>query len=95
MRLLSALSALALVAALAMPADARRGGRDDDHCTSAPRSEWQPMSVVEKKARDMGYAVHKTEISGTCYEVYGERDGVLYELYFNPATAELVKTERD
>lgn len=95
MRLLSALSAFALAAALAVPADARRGGRDDDHCTSAPRSEWQPMSVVEKQARDMGYTIRKIEISGTCYEVYGEKNGVLYELYFNPATAELVKTERD
>lgn len=24
-----------------------------------------------------------------------KRDGVLYELHFNPATAELMKTERD
>ncbi len=96
MKTISALCAVLLVAALAAPADARRGrGGNDDHCTDAPRSEWQPMSVVEEKAKAMGYTIRKTEISGTCYEVYGTKNGVLYELYFNPATGELVKTERD
>lgn len=89
-------SLLVLVAAgLALPAAARRGGSDDDHCTSAPRSQWQPMTTVEAKAKGMGYSVWKTEISGTCYEVYGRKDGQTFELYFNPATAELVKIERD
>jgi hypothetical protein len=96
MKTLSTLCAVLLVAALVAPADARRGrGGNDDHCTDAPRSEWQPISVVADKARAMGYDVQKTEISGTCYEVYGTKGGVLYELYFNPATAELVKTERE
>lgn len=83
-----------VMAGLALPASARRGS-NDDHCTGAPRSEWQPMSVVEGKAKTMGYDVWKTEISGTCYEVYGRKNGLMFELYFNPATAELVKVERD
>jgi hypothetical protein len=94
MRTLSALCAALLIAALAVPADARRG-RDDDHCTNAPRSEWRPISTVVQKAEAMGYTVREAEISGTCYEVYGEKGGVVYELYFNPATGDLVKTERD
>lgn len=43
----------------------------------------------------MGYDVCRTEISGTCYEVYGRKDGVSFERYFNPATAEVAKIERD
>lgn len=82
-----------LAIGLALPAAARRGS--DDHCTNAPRSAWQPMSTVESKARAMGYDVRKTEVSGTCYEVYGRKDGQIFELYFNPATAEVVKIERD
>jgi hypothetical protein len=96
MKLVLSLCALALVAALALPADARRGrGGNDDFCTDAPRSAWKPMSVVEDAARAMGYTIRKTEVSGTCYEVYGTKDGVLYELYFNPATGEFIKAERD
>lgn len=95
MRIVSTLVAVLLIAALAAPADARRGRGDDDFCTDAPRSEWKSMSVVEEKAKAMGYDVRKIEISGTCYEVYGTKDGVLYELYFNPATGDLVKIERD
>lgn len=88
-----------LVAALSTPAQARRGGDDrrgsDDYCTSAPRSQWQPMAGFADKARASGYNVVKVEISGTCYEVYGRKDGVLYELYYNPATGELVRVEQD
>lgn len=98
------LLAMAAVA-IAMPAEARRGrGSDDgpdhrsshgnDFCTNAPRSEWKSMSLASDKATSMGYAVTKVEISGTCYEVYGRKNGTLYELYFNPVTGELVKVER-
>jgi hypothetical protein len=83
-----------LFAGFSVPATARRGG-DDDVCTNAPRSEWQPVSSVEEKAGALGYSVLKSEISGTCYEVYGGKDGIVHELYFNPVTAELVKVERD
>jgi len=99
---------LLLAAALAVTADARRGrgsddnddhrhgrGGHDDHCTDAPRSEWKPIADFAAKAKELGYDVTKVEISGTCYEVYGTKDGLRYELYFNPKTGELVKTERD
>lgn len=98
---------LLLATTLAATADARRGrGSDDDdghrhgrghddHCTDAPRAEWKPVADFEAKAKELGYTVTKVEISGTCYEVYGTKDGVRYELYFNPKTGDLVKTERD
>lgn len=85
--------AVLLALGLALPVEARRG--EDDVCTNADRSTWQALSVVEATARAMGYEVLKSEISGTCYEVYGRKSGVIYELYFNPATAELVKIERE
>lgn len=82
---------LLVLAGLALPAAARRDG----HCTNAPRTEWQPMSVVEDKAKTMSYDVCRTKISGTCYEVHGRKNGVSFERYFNPATAEVAKIERD
>jgi hypothetical protein len=86
---------LLLATALAATADARRGRGSDDYCTDAPRAEWKPIADFEAKAKELGYTVTKVEISGTCYEVYGTKDGLRYELYFNPKTGELVKTERD
>jgi hypothetical protein len=99
-RILLTLAATAsLCAGLLQPAQARRGdddrGRTGDFCTNAPRSQWLPMQDFGNKARNLGYAVVKIEISGSCYEVYGTKNGVLYELYFNPATGELLRTERD
>lgn len=94
-----------LVATLSTPAQARRGSDDhsrghddrrgDDICTSTPQSGWQPLAGFAEKARKLGYDVVKLEISGSCYEVYGRRNGALYELYFNPATGELVRVEQD
>ena len=92
-------AATTLTVLLCQDAAARRGDEDrrrsDDMCTTAPRSQWLPIDGFAAKARERGYAVVKVEISGTCYEVYGTKDGVVYELYFNPATGDLVKIERE
>ena len=97
--ILAMAAAVSQLAILTTSAHARRGdddrGRSDDVCTAAPRSQWLPIEDVAKRARSLGYAVVKIEISGSCYEVYGTRNGVLYELYFNPATGDLVRTERE
>lgn len=104
--LLAIAAAATLAASLSQPAAARRGDDDrrggddsrrgsDDICTTAPRSQWLPLEGFAQRARERGYAVVKIEISGSCYEIYGTKGGVLYELYFNPATGELVKTERE
>jgi len=90
----TALSALAHHDAQARRGDDSRRG-SDDICTTAPRSQWLPLEGFAQRARERGYAVVKIEISGSCYEIYGTKGGVLYELYFNPATGELVKTERE
>lgn len=104
--LLAIAAAATLAASLSQPAFARRGdddrhGGDDSHrgsddiCTTAPRDQWLPIEGFADRARQRGYAVVKIEISGTCYELYGTKGGILYELYFNPATGDLVKTERE
>lgn len=76
-----------------------RGHSSDDdrnrQCTSAPQSAWRPLAEIEATARKMGYAVWKIERDGSCYEVYATRGGRNYELYFDPATGQVVKTEED
>ena len=104
--LLTIAAAATLSATLCQTALARRGDDDrrsqdhshrssSDHCTSAPRSQWLPRAGFAERGRKQGYNVVKIELSGTCYEVYGTRNGILYELYFNPATGDLVRVERE
>lgn len=107
--LLTIAAAATLSAALYQTALARRGDDDrrnpdhshrsssssSNHCTSAPRSQWLPLAEFAERGRKQGYNVVKIELSGTCYEVYGTRNGILYELYFNPATGDLVRVERE
>jgi ABC-type Zn2+ transport system substrate-binding protein/surface adhesin len=68
---------------------------DRDHCTTAPRSSWLSISRIEAQARSMGYTVTKIERKGSCYEVYARKDGTRHELYFDPATARVVRREDD
>ena len=103
--LLTIAAAATISATLCQTALARRGDDDrrsqdhshrssSNHCTSAPRSQWLPRAGFAERGRKQGYNVVKIELSGTCYEVYGTRNGILYELYFNPATGDLVRVER-
>lgn len=62
-----------------------------DHCTTAPSSEWKPITEVTAHAEKLGYVVRKVERDGTCYEVKGtDRNGAKIELLYNPQTGEPV-----
>ena len=65
-------------------------------CTSEAKDKWLPEAEMKQKIADMGFKDIRTfkTTSGSCYEIYGhDKDGRKAEVYFNPVTAEIVKSE--
>jgi len=83
---LIAVSVLAPVAALAGPA-----------CTTEAKDKWMSEDAMKAKVAEMGYQKIKTfKVSGSCYEIYGyTKDNKKAEVYFNPVTGAVVKSEID
>lgn len=87
-------STILAVAALAVCGPAMAHGFDD--CTKEAKDKWKPQAEAEAAATAAGYAVTKSKIDGTCYEVYAkDKDGKKFELFFNPVTLELVHKQDD
>ena len=63
------------------------------NCTKAPKASWKPASDAEAAAKAAGYEVRKSKIEGSCYEVYGVKDGKLFELFYSPADLKLMHTK--
>lgn len=62
-------------------------------CTKEPKSSWKPASEAEAAAKALGYEVRRSKIEGSCYEVYGVKDGKLFELFYSPVDLKLVRTK--
>ncbi len=68
----------------------------DAECPAAPKSEWMSEQDLTTKVVDMGYDVRRVKTEDNCYEVYAiTPDGKKVELFFNPVSAELVKTKSE
>jgi len=83
---LLAAAALAPMAASASPA-----------CTKEPKDKWMSEDAMKEKVNEMGYQKIKTfKVTGSCYEIYGyTKDNKKAEVYFNPVTGAVVKSEID
>src|SRR5690349_9896293 len=62
------------------------------NCTKVAKAEWKPASEAEAAAKASGYEVRRSKIEGSCYEVYGVKEGKLYELFYSPEDLSLKKT---
>lgn len=80
----------AFVAIVALPAIAQAA----PNCTSEPRDKWMAEDAMKEKVATLGYERIKTfKVSGSCYEIYGyTKDGKKAEVYFNPVTGDIVKS---
>ncbi|WP_069308217.1 PepSY domain-containing protein [Methylobrevis pamukkalensis] len=79
----AALLALAPTAALA-----------DADCTAEPKEKWMSEAAMKAKIDALGYKVKTFQVSGSCYEIYGwTKEGKRAEVYFNPVSGEIVKSE--
>lgn len=87
---LLSLAALSLVAA-GSPAFAKRGG--DRSCSNGSQAQWKPIAEVEAAVASQGYEIVKSERKRGCYEFHARKDGGRFEIYADPATGEIVRTE--
>lgn len=87
---LLSLAALSLFVA-GNPALAKRG--DDRSCSSAAQGQWKPIAEVEAAVASQGYEVVKSERKSGCYEFHARKDGGRFEIYADPVTGEIVRTE--
>ena len=92
MRTILTFSSLALAVTAAAPALAS----DDAKCGNAPRDQWMSEDAIKAKGTEMGYDVRRVKVDDGCYELYAiDNDGTKVELYLDPVTAALVRTESD
>jgi hypothetical protein len=84
----SAIAAVAFGVFAAAPASAD----GFKNCTKLQKASWKPASEAEAKAKEAGYEVRRSKVEGSCYEVYGVREGKLYELFYSPEDLSLKKT---
>ena len=63
------------------------------NCTKASKASWKPATDAEAAAKAAGYEVRRSKIEGSCYEVYGVKDGKLFELFYSPEDLKLVHTK--
>jgi hypothetical protein len=61
-------------------------------CTKLDKTSWKPASDAEAKAKAAGYEVRRSKVEGSCYEVYGVKEGKLYELFYSPEDLSLKHT---
>lgn len=66
-------------------------------CTQEPKDKWMSEDSMKAKVAEMGYQKIRTfKVSGSCYEIYGyTKDGKKAEVYFNPVSGAVVKSEID
>ena len=62
------------------------------NCTKIAKASWKPASEAEAAAKAAGYEVRKSKVEGSCYEVYGVKEGKLYELFYSPEDLSLKHT---
>jgi hypothetical protein len=78
------------LAASAMMSTALADGYKD--CTKLEKASWKPAAEAEAKAKTLGYEVRRSKVEGSCYEVYGVKDGKTYELFYSPEDLSLKHT---
>lgn len=85
---------LALALALGMAAAAPAMASED--CKPYPKDQWLQPEQIKAKAEELGYTVRSVGEDDGCLEIKGtSKDGKRVEVYFDPVTAEVVKTKGD
>ncbi len=69
---------------------------DDYRCRLQPGQTMLSQSEVAKRLEAKGYGVRRLKMDDGCYEVYlTDAKGARLEAYVHPATAAIVRSERD
>jgi len=64
---------------------------------NAPKDKWIPEADFKAQLVSQGYQIKTFKVTkGQCYEIYGkDKAGKKVEIYFDPATAAILKEERE
>ena len=62
-------------------------------CKPYDEAQWMTKEQITEKVSAMGYEIRKLDKEDGCWEVKGMKDGQQIEAYFDPTTAELVKSK--
>ena len=66
-----------------------------DKCNE-PKETWINEADFKARLEAEGYQIKKFKVDDGCYEIYGtNKEGQKVEVYFNPATAEVVKSKTE
>ncbi len=62
---------------------------------NVPKDQWMREADFQARLEADGYKIKTFKVSkGQCYEIYGhDKAGKKVEIYFNPATAEVLERE--
>ena len=65
-----------------------------DDCKPYPKEQWLSEAQIQAKAEALGYTMRSVGEDDGCLEVKGVNPaGAKVEVYFDPVTAEVVKTK--
>lgn len=64
---------------------------------NAPKDKWIKEADFKAQLEGQGYQIKKFKVtSGNCYEIYGkDKAGKKVEIYFDPATAAVLKEAKE
>ena len=65
---------------------------DSRTAPSSTRLRGSRRATPKPSAKALGYEVRRSKIEGSCYEVYGVKDGKLFELFYSPEDLSLKHT---
>lgn len=82
---------LGLAAALAFAAAARAD--DSSKCPNVPQERWMSVDAAKAKAAELGVTVKGAKAEDGCWEVKGLKDGKRVELYLDPVSGAVVKSD--
>lgn len=68
---------------------------DDDLRVAVPRDQWMTTTQITEKLTSQGYDVRQVKEDDGAYEVYAVKDGNRIEALVNPATGEMIRSEKD
>ena len=62
---------------------------------NVPKDQWMKEADFKARVEAEGYKIKTFKVSkGQCYEIYGhDKAGKKVEIYFNPATAEVLESK--
>ncbi len=69
---------------------------EETKCTTEPKSQWKDQAEFKQSLKDQGYKINEFKVtSGNCYEIYGwDKEKNKVEIYFNPVSGDVVKSEK-